>query len=265
MTTPSSPDPANPPITDEIATGDKVHDHSLRQAAYLTIAVGVAFAILYILSYALLTTTPGPAATDAEIIEFYSSGRQRRLILVGLYVMPFSGIAFLWFIVALRMWIARSARSINMLFSNIQLASGIIFIALLFTASAASAATAASAEFASGPVDPMIARQLPQLSSTILIVFAMRLAAMFVFTTSSIGRSATILPFWFVIMGYAVGLFLLLSATFSPVLALVFPLWILVLCVVLMQRARNIPTDVSVGSLDASTMDEASVSELSPL
>jgi hypothetical protein len=27
-------------------------------------------------------------------------------MLVGLYVMPFAGIAFLWFIVSLRMWIS---------------------------------------------------------------------------------------------------------------------------------------------------------------
>ena len=77
----------------------------------------------------------------------------------GDYVMPFAGIAFLWFTVALRMWISVSASRINSLYSNVQFVSGIIFIALLFTAGAASAATAASMQFSTGQVDPMMARQ----------------------------------------------------------------------------------------------------------
>ncbi len=214
---------------------------SLRRAAQLTAALGIAHAVLYFLSYFLLQLTPSGNASDAEIIRFYSSGGGRRLILVGLYVMPFAGIAFLWFIVALRMWIAVSTKQINVLLSNVQLVSGIIFIGLLFTAGGASAATAASMEFVRGPIDPMMARQLPQLSSTILLVFALRMAAMFVFTTSNIGRESGILPKWFVFVGFAVGLFLLLSASFSKVLALVFPVWVLVLCVILLERGRSNP------------------------
>lgn len=215
---------------------------SLRRAAQLTAGLGVTHAALYILSYFLLQLTPGATASDVEIVRFYNSGEARRLILVGLYVMPFAGIAFLWYIVALRMWIKFSTKQISELLSNVQLVSGIIFIGLLFTAGAASAATAASMEFMHGPVDPMMARQLPQLSSTILLVFAMRMAAMFVFTTSNIGRGAGILPKWFVMIGFAVGLFLLLSASFSKVLALVFPMWVLALSVILLLRARSNPT-----------------------
>lgn len=218
---------------------------SMRRAAYLTIGLGVAFSVLYILSYVLLQQTPGPNASDATIVAFYSAGGQRRLILLGLYVMPFAGIAYLWFIIALRMWIEGMAQRVNPLLSNVQFVSGIIFIGLLFTAGAASAATAASMELARGPVDPMLARQLPQLSSTILLVFAMRMAAMFVFTTSNIGRASGILPRWFIYLGFAVGLFLLLSATFSRILALVFPVWVLLLCAILFTRARAIPREAT--------------------
>jgi hypothetical protein len=219
---------------------------SLRRAAYLTIGLGVAFSLLYILSYYLLQQTPGPTATDAQIIAFYNTGGQRRLILIGLYVMPFAGIAYLWFVNALRLWIEGNKIRINPLLSNVQFVSGIIFIGLLFTAGAASAATAASMQYARGPVDPMLARQLPQLSSTILLVFAMRMAAMFVFTTSNIGRATGVLPRWFVYLGFAVGLFLLLSATFNRILALVFPVWVLLLCAILFTRARAIPADATV-------------------
>ena len=232
--------PAAGEAVDEVGRG-----RSLRRAAYLTIGLGIAFSLLYFLSYYLLQQTPGPEATDAAIVAFYSAGGQRRVVLIGLYVMPFAGIAYLWFITALRLWIAHSAQRISPLLSNVQLVSGIIFIGLLFTAAAASAATAASMEFAQGVVDPMFARQLPLLSSTILLVFAMRMAAMFVFTTSNIGRATKLLPRWFVHLGFAVGLFLLLSATFNQLLALVFPLWILGLCAIMWLRARAISDEAT--------------------
>jgi hypothetical protein len=49
------------------------------------------------------------------------------------------------------------------------------------------------------------------------------------------------LPRWFTLAGFVVGVFMLLSASFTPVLVLVFPAWMLTLCVLLFLRARRIP------------------------
>src|SRR4029453_12296893 len=108
---------------------------------------------LPILAYLLLQGTPGAKASDAELVQFYTTGDRRRLIIVGLYLMPFAAIAFLWFIVALRLWIAFSARRGGVLLSNVQLVAGIIYIALFLTAAAALSAMAASIEFAESGVD----------------------------------------------------------------------------------------------------------------
>lgn len=237
----ASGQPADAPVT------PRERQRSLRRAAYLTAGVGLAHAVLYVLAFVMLTSVPGPRATDAEITAFYASVERRRLMLVGLYVMPFAGIAFLWFIVSLRMWISGHGRRISELLGNVQLISGILFIGLFFTAAAAEAVAVASAELAGAGVNPTIARQLPLFGSTLLMVFAMRMAAMFVFTTSNIGRATGVLPKWFVFAGFAVGLFLLLSATLSSLLVLVFPAWMIVLCAILMWRARSIPADVTVG------------------
>jgi hypothetical protein len=67
---------------------------------------------------------------------------------------------------------------------------------------------------------------------------------MFLFTTSTIGREAGVLPRWFALIGYAVGLFLLLSATFTPILILVFPTWLLTLAGIMLLKARTIPREV---------------------
>jgi hypothetical protein len=222
------------------------HGHSLRRAAFLTAGVGALYALLFLASLWLISSQPGPDASDAQLLAFYQSAAPRRLILVGLYLMPFAGIAFIWFIVALRMWIRGTSRREDLLLSNVQFVSGIVFVALLFASGGAAAASAASVEFTSAPVDVIIARQLPSLSNTLLFVFAMRMAAMFTFTTSTIGRDTGALPGWFVVVGYLVGLFLLLSATFSEVLVLVFPAWVLGLSVMLYLRARRIPADAMI-------------------
>lgn len=219
------------------------HPRPLRHNAYLTCAVGAAHAALFLLSYWLLSSAPGPRDSDSQIVAFYSNGDQRHLLLAGLYLMPFAGIAFIWFIVSLRMWIGAYLPRENTLLSNIQLVSGILYVALFFATAAAASALPASVEFSDAQVSPATARVFPQFGSALLFVFAMRMAAMFVFTTSSIARSASVLPRWFIYLGYLAGLFLLLSATFSPLLVLIFPVWLLTLCALLLWRARAIPVE----------------------
>jgi hypothetical protein len=207
--------------------------------------LGFTHAVLFLLSYWLLTSTPGARATDEELVAFYEHGSRSQLILVGLYLMPFAGIAFLWFSVALRAWIRASSPRESELFGGVQLVSGILYVALLFGAAAASSVMAVSIEFSHAPLDPMIARQFPQYGATLMLVFAMRMAAMFVFTTSRIGRTTAVLPPWFTYAGLVVGLFLLLSATFNRALVLVFPLWLLCLCALLLGRARRLTEDAA--------------------
>lgn len=69
------------------------------------------------------------------------------MLLVGLYLMPFAGIAFVWFIVALRMWEEGSSHRRSVLQSNLQLISGIVYVALFFVGAAASSVVAASVHF----------------------------------------------------------------------------------------------------------------------
>jgi hypothetical protein len=235
MTDPSVPDPADPP---------EERGRSLRRAATITAGVGALHALLFLVSFVLLAEVPGPEATDQEILAYYSRSSAAFPSLVGLYVMPFAAIAFMWFIVALRMWETFTVRRENLLFSNLQLVSGILYVAMLAVGAAAMGVLAASVAYATGAIDPVAARQFPQYGSTVLIVFATRMAAIFVFTTSNIGRSAGVLPRWFAYLGFAAGVFMLLSATLSPLLVLVFPTWLFALSAILLVKARAIPQDV---------------------
>ena len=234
----------DPADHDETPAGVEERGRSLRHAATLTAAVGIAFSALFAVAYVLTGGVPGPRATDEELIAYYASGSSTLPVAIGLYIMPFAGIAFLWFIVALRMWAAAAVRRQSVLQSNLQLVSGLLFVAMFFIGAAASAVLTVSIEFAGAPPDPVAARQFPVFGQTVILFFAMRMAAMFVFTTSAIGRSAGILPKWFAWAGFAVGVFLLLTASFVPLIVLVFPAWVLILSLILLRRARTIPRNV---------------------
>ena len=223
----------------------------LRRAATLTAILGAVFGVLTLLALWLHSTIPGARAEDRQLIDYYEAGDNRLPVLVGLYIMPFAGIAFIWFMVALRGWITAVAHRVDVLLSNVQLVSGIVFLTLFFAAGASSGVMAASVEFSDGVIDPEVARMFPAFGSTLFIVFAARMAAMFVITTTSIGRGSGALPKWFVWAGYLVGLFLLLSATLQPLLFLVFPIWTLVLSALLLLRARQLPKEITVAEFRA--------------
>ena len=199
--------------------------------------------MLFLLAVWLLNQAPGPADSNDEVIAYYGSADKRLSILAGLYVMPFAGIAFLWFIVALRMWIAAVGSREDALLSNIQLVSGILYIGLFFTAASANSVVAVSVEFEDGAIDPVWARLLPQYGNTLLVVFAIRMAGTFVLATSRLILTSSLLPRWFGYLGLVAGVAMLLSATVNPWLTVMFPVWMLILSGLLLNRARQIPSD----------------------
>jgi hypothetical protein len=207
-------------------------------ASALVVLAGL-HAALFLLAYALVTSTPGPSAPDEELVAFYGSSSRIRLVLLGLFVMPFAGICFLWVSSALRAWIRAATQGENEFVGGLQQASGIIYVALFFAAAAASSVMAVSVEYSNSPLDPMLARQLPQFGKTLLLVFGMRMAATFVFTTTQMAHRTGVLPRWFELAGTLAGVFLLLSTAFNRELVLVFPIWLLLLSIQIWSRTRG--------------------------
>ena len=219
----------------------------LRKIVLAVTGAGAAFALLFVASMFTLAQSPVPRASDVEIAEFYAGDGPRRLVVAGLYLLPLATVAFLWFIAVLRDWEVRSARRLNRVLASVQLLSGIGFITLCYASAAASVVTAFAIEFGDVPVDASVARQFPLFGQALLYVFAMRMAAIFVTSTTGIVRSSGIFPLWFVLVSYGVAAFLFLTATINVWLVLVFPAWVLLLCGMIIYRARTLsPTDVVV-------------------
>lgn len=200
---------------------------SPRRGAGKLAVLGLLHASLFLCSYLLLTSGPSVRAPDQELIDFYQSPSRTRLVLVGVYVMPFAGITFLWFSMMLRGWLRIGAPSDNELAAGLYLASSILYVALFFCGAAASAVTALASEYSPAPVDPLLLRLFPQLGASLLMVFGMRMAAMFVLSTSLLGRLAGLVPRWYAHVGLGAATFLLLSPSTRRELVLVFPLWLL--------------------------------------
>ena len=88
------------------------------------------FSVLFTISLLLISAVPSADATDEEIRLYYNSEAASSAVTVGLYIMPFAGIAFIWFAVALRMWAELSGRRQSILQSNLQFVSGVAFVLL---------------------------------------------------------------------------------------------------------------------------------------
>ncbi|MFC7247800.1 hypothetical protein ACFQO7_35510 [Catellatospora aurea] len=212
----------------------------VRTAAITATGLGIVHAVLYVISFWILHQVPDGADTDQTVLGYYLDPDHRRWVLIaGIYLMPLAAISFIWFITTLRMWIADHGHPEHALFSNLQLAAGIVYVTLTLVAAAAFTVGAAAVELAAAPVDPSTVRAFAQFGRLLEVMVAMRIAAMFVLATASIGRYTRALPTWFTVVSVLIGLTLLLTATLDARFALLFPVWLFALCVIILTRLRR--------------------------
>lgn len=232
---------------------------TLRRSARFTSIAGVTYSILFLVSYLIMLRAPGPDSSDSEYQAFYSSSDRQSVNFVALYLLPFAGIAFLWFIVTVRSWIQmRAVKPINLLFSNVQFVSGVVFLTLLFSSAAALSIGAVAFDMASNGGSTELAREFPLFGSSLFFIFATRMGAMFVFTTTKVCGDAGIIPHWFTIVGIVVGVVMLLTSSFDRWMIVVFPLWVLMLCLLVQLHVRRV-FDQKAGLIAKQDVDKATL------
>jgi hypothetical protein len=210
-------------------------ERELRTPAAAGVA-GLVFAALFVASVVLLYPQPARGSSNAQIAAWYVHGRGRTLGIVGLYLVPFAGIAFLWFIAAVR---HRIGAYEDRFFATVFLGGGLLFVAMLFAAAAAAGAPLAAVRFQNAPPpSPDVVVFARGLGYTLLYVYAVRAAGVFMIVSSTIGLRTGTLPRWLAFVGYAVALALLLSVSFSRGFVLIFPAWVALVSVELLRRAR---------------------------
>lgn len=197
-------------------------------------AAGIAFAVLTATSLILLRlSTP---ANPGSAGEWLSDSGRRKAVSVALNLVPFAGIAFLWFVGVVR---DRVGELEDRFFATVFLGSGLVFVAMFFVAAALAGGLvdAATAHPSSTGSDTL---SLGRDSTTILLdVYAMRMAAVFTLTTVTIARRTQIVYRWVWIAGYVTAVALLFASSASGWVELVFPLWILVLSINILRNPQG--------------------------
>jgi hypothetical protein len=147
-------------------------------------------------------------------------------------LMPFAGIAFLWFIGVVRDGFGGFE---DKFFSSVFIGSGLLFLATMFT----TAAVGVSLEHSSGEVATFGQTLLLTLTKT----YMLRMAAVFMISLATIWLKTGLMPRWLVGVTYVVAVGLLLASDISMWLTLAFPSWVLVVSVLLLVRAGVIDLD----------------------
>jgi len=186
---------------------------------------GAIFAALYFTSlvFARLAipadpTEPGVWLTDPTL---------RSWVSLALNLIPLTGIAFLWFMAVLR---NRIGGREDQFFATVFLGTGLLFVAMLFVAAAVTQGLLGA--FVAGGSQPAQSETYAifrAMAYALMNTFAVKMAAVFIIVTSSIGLRTAVFPRWMAFVGYALALVMLLTISDFAWIALVFPSWVLLL------------------------------------
>jgi hypothetical protein len=224
-------------MTEGMLDADPLGSGSPLRTPRAAAVAGIVFAVLMITALVLLRISVPPhlGASGAWLTD----AGKRAAVAVALNFVPFAGIAFLWFIGVIR---SRIGEREDRFFATVFLGSGLLFVAMLFVAAAVSGALIADA--ASGLPGASTLALARNVTSSLLNVYSMRMAAVFTLTTVNIARRTQIVSRWLTLAGLVAAVVLLIGIGISPWVELVFPAWILALSVeILVVGQRNAPAE----------------------
>jgi len=197
---------------------------------------GIVFSVLLIVSLVLLRiSTPADPASPGEWLK---DPAHRTAVSVGLNLVPFAGIAFLWFIGVVR---DRIGQHEDRFFATVFLGSGLLFVGMLFVAAALAGGLTAALPRSSGAPGAGTLTLGRNATAALLNVYAMRMAAVFTLTTVTIARRTKIIAPWLRVAGVVTALLLLVGVGISAWVELLFPVWILALSIDIIA-AREVRT-----------------------
>jgi len=193
---------------------------------------GIMFGVLLLTAMTMMRL----ALSDAGFESLQTDADRRAMIRISLQLVPFAGIAFLWFIGVIREQLGAVE---DRLFSTVFMGSGLVFLALLFSGAAISSSLVEMLGRPNANVDVWAYGR--DTSRGLISVYAMRMAAVFTLSVSTAGLRAAALPRWVSFAGYLVALALLLGSEDQQWIQLTFPAWVLVVSTVILlthPRAR---------------------------
>ncbi|MEU7895089.1 hypothetical protein AB0B45_19795 [Nonomuraea sp. NPDC049152] len=175
---------------------------------------------------------------ELDAAEYLADTSGHRALRVALVLLPYGGIFFLWFMGALRDYVgAREDR----FFATVFFGSGLLYVATLLIFGATSGAymdTLSAMKDTTQPVD--LHHYGRYLTIALLAEYAPRMAGVFTMTTTTIASRLGLFPRWLTVLGYLVGLVLLLVVRTVAWTEMLFPVWVLIVgCFLIVFHSRR--------------------------
>ena len=197
---------------------------------------GIVFTVLFTISMVLMRLAI-PEELSGSNTASWLQGNTTTLTL-ALTLVPFSGIAFLWFMGVVR---DRLGKMEDQFFSTVFSGSGLLFLAMMFATAAI-----AGGILASYAIEPNTLAKSGVLifgravMYTIMKVYAVRMAGVFMVALATLWMRTGVMPRVYVFLSYALALVLLVSSDITSWLILVFPAWVFVISVfILIESLRG--------------------------
>jgi hypothetical protein len=192
---------------------------------------GVLFALLFGAVLILIRTSLPEGGTPGS--QWLDTGSAKMDFAAKL--MPFAGISFLWFIGVIRDGFGRYE---DRFFSTVFLGSGLLFLAMMFATSAVGAGLADSNLAVAGTevnTDVALFGQMTVLALS--KTYGVKMAAVFMMSLATIWLRTDLMPRWLVGITYLAALGILAASGLDMWIVMAFPVWVLIVSVLLLTRA----------------------------
>ena len=204
---------------------------------------GILFAILLMVSFGLIRLAIPADPLEAGV---WLKTRSNTVVL-ALNLVPFAGIAFLWFIGVLR---DRLGEREDRFFATVFLGSGLLFLAMLFMSAAMVGGLIIA--YAADPgrlIGSATFTSARAIAYEIMNIYAIKMAGVFMIATSTLALRTGFIARWIALIGYPLALLLLLSSRYIEGILLVFPLWVLLISVYILidNLRRPLPAKAAPG------------------
>jgi hypothetical protein len=191
---------------------------------------GIIFAVLYGASMVLLNISLSrePATGLARTVTDAGT------VTLALNLIPYAGIAFLWFIGVIRDLLSDWE---DRLFATVFLGSGLLFLALTFMGAALAAGLLSSFAIDSdGLIQSGVLIYGRAVMYHVFNIYAIRMAGLFMISLATIWLRTGLMHRGWAFLTYVLALVLLLSIDYSYWVTLIFPGWVLVISVYILIR-----------------------------
>jgi hypothetical protein len=199
---------------------------------------GIAFCVLLITSQLLIRSAIPPYGQGSAI----ELAKHSQIISRSLNLVPFVGIAFLWFVAVLRDHLGEFE---DRFFATVFFGSGLLYIAMLFASAALAAGligvlSSGTENFVSSGTYAVCRAEINQM----LNIYGIKMAGVFMISFSTISLRTRIIPRWMAFLGWPLALLLLLSIGTIAWVPMVFPLWVFLLSIRILIEKFHSPSEV---------------------